>query len=463
MTPLDRDISLDTDDLTPSTTPRPTSPRLPGTSISPAPPSLTQAIASNIYRSNSTAASSRGSSSPAQQPTLSTPPLFVSRSTNGRFTPEDSARSRNHSGSTSSDSPTPQTPEDTSVYGRRRPTSPLSGPSYQPLPASNGGSNSRPSTPSNVTWLAPSTTDDARGHVRNGYGSTSSTSGRSRSGSSASLSDQVTSSYETDRTTVGVNGSNRFNSASRSARSPEPSSSVSTWYDNRQASTTSLNGQVDARSPSAMSSALDPGSPTRPYRTPTPNPSGRNTTASPASPMFAEQSTYTNGTSLSPSRRTSRQNGHSSYTFSPAQALLLSPLGNSSRSSLESAGSSYHSWDEDHKKDRLFELFTHLDPSYTEWHDLSVPNSTSQTTPNDSQESYEETVRKQVGLTKADVVVVQDKLVSAALTKAATPEGRNRAGSVRRRRPSTSQSNYSVTGVENRVSFDSLTRDGHEK
>lgn len=178
-----------------------------------------------------------------------------------------------------------------------------------------------------------------------------------------------------------------------------------------------------------------------------------NVAASPVSATFTDQSGYTNGTSLSPSRRTSRQNGHSSFSLSPGHALLLSPMGNSSRSSLVSEGSSYHSWDEDHKKDRLGELFIHLDPSFTEWHDLSGQASTSQTTPDGSPEVAEEVVRKQIGLTKTDVLSVQDKLVSAALTKAATPEGRNRANSVRRRRPSTSQSNYSFNGVENRVGY----------
>lgn len=226
---------------------------------------------------------------------------------------------------------------------------------------------------------------------------------------------------------------------------------LSTWYDNRQSSTTSLNGATDYRSPSVMSSALDPGSPTRLYRSATPSQSAQNATTSPTSPTFTENS-YTNGTSLSPSRRASRQNGHSSFTLSPGNAFLLSPMGNSSRSSLASVGSSYHSWDEDHKKDRLGELFTHLDPSFAEWHDLSGGPSTSQTTPNDSSETSEEVVRRQIGLTKSDVLAVQDKLVAAAVTKAATPEGRNRANSVRRRRPSTSQSNYSFNGVENRVS-----------
>lgn len=153
------------------------------------------------------------------------------------------------------------------------------------------------------------------------------------------------------------------------------------------------------------------------------------------------------------SRRSSRQNAHSSFALSPSHALLLSPIGNASRSSFESAGSSYHSWDEDHTKDRLFNLFSHLDPQ-SEWHELSVDksgSSTSRTTPLETQDS-EEIVRRQMGLSKIDIVAVQDKLVSVALTKAATPEGRNRANSVRKRRPSTSQSTYSYNGGESRVS-----------
>ena len=151
------------------------------------------------------------------------------------------------------------------------------------------------------------------------------------------------------------------------------------------------------------------------------------------------------------SRRSSKH--HSSYTFSLGQpnALLFSPLVNSSRSSLESAGSSYHSWDEDHKKDRLYGLFSSLDPDSSPWHDISPDKSgtsTAGTSPYEGTE-VEDAVRREVGLSKGDFVAIQDKLVGAALTKAATPENR-RPGSLRKRRPSTSQSNYSFTG-ESRV------------
>ena len=61
----------------------------------------------------------------------------------------------------------------------------------------------------------------------------------------------------------------------------------------------------------------------------------------------------------------------------------------------------------------------------------------------------EDAVRREIGLTKGDFVAIHNKLVGAAFTKAATPEDR-RAGLIRKRRPSTSQSNYSFTG-ESRV------------
>ncbi len=255
-------------------------------------------------------------------------------------------------------------------------------------------------------------------------------SGHSRNGSTASIPD--------------VNG-DLDHSNTRSLLSPALPDSP--WIDNGHASTTSLPMNPEYRPPSAMS-GIDLGSPiqiaNRPFRSPTPTSGNAH---SPTSPTFTEHSTYMNGNGFSSSTRSSRQNGHSSFSLGPAHALLLSPIGNASRSSLESAGSSYHSWDEDHRKDRLFDLFSHLDSQHAEWHDLPIDkssSSTSKTTPYESQNS-EEIVRRQVGLTKSDMLMIQDKLIQSALTKASTPEGRHRAGSVRKRRPST-QSNYSYNG-----------------
>jgi hypothetical protein len=54
------------------------------------------------------------------------------------------------------------------------------------------------------------------------------------------------------------------------------------------------------------------------------------------------------------------------------------------------------------------------------------------------------------GLKKDDFVAIQDKLVSAAIAKT-MPDIHHRAPSLRRRRPSTSQSNYSLNGRVSKI------------
>ncbi|KAI0948569.1 hypothetical protein AcW1_005414 [Taiwanofungus camphoratus] len=420
MTP--RDPTGDSDDQTPSTTPRATSPRLPGVN-SPPSPMVPQGLTSTLYRSSSNASTSRQSPHPTSSPIVaSTPPLFFNRSTNGRFTPEDRQRNGNSSSTAESfDSP---------VIGRRRPTSPLSGPAYQPLTSVS----SRPGTPSNVTWNMTSSPSSSKNLGGNG-----SMSGHSRNGSTASVTDASAEILE------------RSKSTSRSLRSPALPDSP--WVDGGNSS---LTLQSEYRPPSAMS-GMELGSPVqilnRALRSPTPPHSSQK---SPTSPIFPDHASSfaVNGESSTQSRHSSKQIHHSSFSLGSAHALLLSPIANSSRSSMESVGSSYHSWDEDHKKDRLFGLFSNLDPQHTDWHDVSGLDKSSSSTPGTSPyESLEieDAVRRQTGLTKGDFVAIQDKLVNAALTKAVTPDGRNRASSLRRRRPSTSQSNYSYNGMDNRV------------
>ncbi|RPD59152.1 hypothetical protein L226DRAFT_536163 [Lentinus tigrinus ALCF2SS1-7] len=421
MTP--RETSFDPEDLTPSATPRATSPRLPGINTQGSP--LISQITSSMYRSNSSASSSYQTSRPIS-PAASTPPLFFNRSMNGRYTPEERQRNVNKQSSPTSD--TAESP----VLGRRRPISPLSGPAYQPLT----NPSSRPSTPSNVTWNMSSSPNGTpqKGHGRNGSVVT-----HSRSGSTTSINDQPADALE------------RSKSTSRSLRSPALPDSP--WVD---AGNGSVIGTSDYRPPSAMS-GMELGSPIQvasPLRSPTPTHNG---TRSPTSPAFTDVSGVggTNDDGRNPSRRSSKQTQqyHNSNTFSftPPNALLFSPIANSSRSSLESAGSSYHTWDEDHKKDRLYDFFSNLDPDSSPWHDISDKSGTSTagTSPYDATET-EDAVRREIGLTKGDFVAIQDKLVGAALTKAATPENR-RAGSIRKRRPSTSQSNYSFTGESRAV------------
>ncbi|KAI0329827.1 hypothetical protein GY45DRAFT_1324417 [Cubamyces sp. BRFM 1775] len=424
MTP--REATFDSEDLTPSTTPRATSPRLPGLNTQTS-PLIPQSFASSMHRSNSSASASYQSNRPVSPGQGSTAPLFFNRSMNGRSTPEDRQRNAAKASSPTSDVP------DSPVMGRRRPMSPLSGPAYQPLASPSSRPSSRPGTPSNVTWNTPASPNGTpqKSHGRNG---SVSQSGHSRNGSTASINDQ------------GADALERSKSTSRSLRSPALPDSP--WVDNGHAGNFSLT-QPEYRPPSAMS-GMELGSPVqtanRIIRSPTPSGS-----RSPTSPTFHDFGAI-NGDGMSSSRHSSKQlqqSASNSFSLGTPNALLFSPIANSSRSSLESAGSSYHTWDEDHKKDRLFGLFSSLDPDYTPWHDISPADksgpSTAGTSPYDSLEP-EDAVRREIGLTKSDFVAIQDKLVSAALTKAATPENRARAGSIRKRRPSTSQSNYSFNG-----------------
>lgn len=435
MTP--HDVSLEVDDLTPSATPRATSPRLPGVNgqISPL---VTQSLASAIHRSNSSSSTSRQTPRPTSPPITTSPtaPLFFNRSTNGRFTPD----SRNATNPPSAELP------DSPVFGRRRPTSPLSGMAYQPLTRS--ASNSRPSTPSNVTWTIPTSPISLTSptQVMNGH----------------SRDDSMASATEA-RAGPGADALERSKSQSRSLRSPAlPDSPL---VDSAHAGITAFTASSEYRPPSAMSTVdLDASvtvSSNRAARSPTPTHNSR----SPTSPKFPEHvhghsssiSTNGDGTSnISSSQRSSKQNHHASaFSLGSTHALLLSPIANSSRSSLESAGSSYHTFDEDHRHDRLFSLFKKLDPQQPEWHDISDGEksltSTPGTSPNEGVD-LEDFVRRQTGLTKSDFMVIQDKLVSAALAKAATPDPRSRA----KRRPSTSQSNYSFNGQDIRVCIANL-------
>ncbi|KAI9056894.1 hypothetical protein FKP32DRAFT_1615711 [Trametes sanguinea] len=424
MTP--REATFESEDLTPSTTPRATSPRLPGINTQGS-PLIPQSFTSTMHRSNSSASGSFQLNRPVSPAQVSTAPLFFNRTMNGRNTPEDRQRSPTvkHSPSTSSASDVPDSPALASPTSSSRPSS-------------------RPGTPSNVTWNMVSSLNGTpqKSHARNG----SSMSGHSRSGSTTSINEQQ-----------GADALERSKSTSRSLRSPALPDSP--WVDNGHtgssfaSATTEMESQAQARPPTAMS-GMELGSPiqasNRTLRSPTPTHSG---SRSPTSPTFQDFGAM-NGDGASPSRRSSKQTHHtSSHTFSlgTSNALLFSPIANSSRSSLESAGSSYHTWDEDHTKDRLVGLFSSLDPDYSPWHDISPADksgsgpSTAGTSPYDSVEP-EDAVKREIGLTKNDFVAIQDKLVSAALSKAATPENRARAGSIRRRRPSTSQSNYSYNG-----------------
>jgi hypothetical protein len=408
MTP--RETTFDPDELSPSSTPRATSPRIPGTDRATSP--------SRILRRDSTSVRHSHRTSSPLQTDPSAPITSLLSGVNGRFSPDRSQ---------TPDGPSVEfgSPHDSSLLGRRRPVSPYSQGTYQSMAMS-----SRPSTPSTVTWRAP----------------TSPGSGHSRSGSAmgfseldfaiAGLPSQVRNGFDRPsmHTRDDSNASsndlheimllNRSGSqvGARSLRSPPlPDSPVLESAAQSNGATKrgqhSLLGNDNGSTPLG-SAALRSSTPTQyPPR-------------STASPALSEHDL---GRS---SRRGSRQATASPFTLIQSQPLVLSPLANSSRSSLESAGSSYHTWEAD-KQDRILPLVASLESQPPAWHDLSNP--TNELGPA-ADKDVEEIVQQYAGLNKGDFVAIQERLVFAARLKAEAPETRERRISLRKRRPSQSVS-----------------------
>ncbi|KIJ68939.1 hypothetical protein HYDPIDRAFT_105474 [Hydnomerulius pinastri MD-312] len=409
MTP--RDSAFDSDDIrSHSTTPRAMSPMLPNLNGQ----MTTTSFSSGMLRRGSDASRS------TPRPTSPQTNTYLSRSNSGRRTPDASQRDST-SGTEQEGSVT------SSVFVRRRPVSPLSGPAFQPMAVSP-----RPSTPSNVTWNVGPSASPEKVHSKPESRST-----HSRSGSLSTESDFQASM-------------DHSKSPSRTLRSPVPPDSpspaqtsfASKW--NRTASP----GPTDQRAPSSLSSYEFGSFGSRTFRSPTPTQS-RN----------AASSTFLSSDSNAATVRSSKQHfkSPSNYSYGVSQ-LSLSPIANSSRSSLESTGSSYHSWDPSQKKHGAFDLFGGgADDTQPAWHDLDKSSSA---TPGSSQDDcdFEDIIRRYAGLTKSDFVAIQDRLVGAAVHKATLPDTRERANSLRRRRPSTSQSNYSTNGRESRVASPTPTQ-----
>ncbi|EPQ58417.1 hypothetical protein GLOTRDRAFT_137137 [Gloeophyllum trabeum ATCC 11539] len=406
MTP--RDTGLDSDDQgrSHSTTPRATSPLQSGY-VERAPTGMSSNFSTGIVRRDSSASTRpHRVGSP-----LGGTSLFTARSINGRFTPEDRVRKGEDSfGQQATNGDAAQS---------RRPASPFLGNSYQ-----RNAPSSRPGTPSNIRWNTASSSSISS--VPRANGANGSISGHSRS-------DSVMSGTDTN---TDIHGNlERSKSTSRSLRSPAlPDSPL---LDNGN---TSIMSRFDGTSPLDVnrppsSIAGDLGSPilmaSRPVRSPTPT---QNSARSPTPGAGADHDVvYRNGGVRSVGR------SQPSSPFSP-NGLVFSPIANSSHSSLESAGSSYHSWDEEGKQDRVYGLFKDLDPEQPPWHELDSTNTDSAALGNNADDDWdpEDIIRRYAGLTKADFAAIQDKLVRAAFFKTTTPE--SRPPSLRRRRPSTSHS-----------------------
>ena len=328
--------------------------------------------------------------------------LFLHRPTNGRYTPESRARSPDNSFRF------PPPPNG----GAQSPS--LAGQAYQAM-----SKPSRPSTPSNVTWATPSES-------------------HSRHDSNWSASDNGSSEVGTMELGSTL-GHNHTKSAPRSLTSPAlPDSPILS-----RGHSISNNTSPPPTEYRALSPIYSPD--LRPSGLPSPAPL-RNMAKSPDF-FFAQ-------TPSSPSKheQSSSDQDISSGSFSFENRALFSPIANSSRSSLESQGSSYHSHDGG-PKERLLDIFSDRDPSQAAWHDLSQ---TTSALLKKNEAEAEQIVSKYSGLSKNDFVAIQGKLFGIASSKAQgdTP---NRSQSLRRRRPSTSQSVYSITAGDFQVCISLIT------
>ena len=396
MTPRDTDSD---DQRSYSTTPRATSPTnftFPNRNES-ASPTFSSSVMSS-YARREAAGSVRHS--PAPTSSFSSTPLFLQRSPNGRHTPDDSRMDIAIDFDQSLNA---------SILGRRRAASPMSS-SY------STSMGSRPGTPSNsAAWPQPpsSPPQPRRGHSRN-------------------------ASWFTDETASDAHPTiDQVNVPMRSLKSPAlPDSPLIDRGHAVMDSISSSQYSSDKRPASPMSGLeLGAANPyTRVIRTPTP------TEGPSRSPAFS------NGGSPR-SQRSSRQNGSiHNYNYSSFNnPLVFSPPASSSRSSLESTGSSYHSWEGD-RNDNLSTLFNDSD-AQPSWYDVSVSDQTSSITSAGFVEEEAEAILQAIGLKRADFMVIQEKLVEFANTKVSSSETTpQRSQSLRRRRPSTSQSNYSFNG-----------------
>jgi serine/arginine repetitive matrix protein 2 len=425
MTP--REATFDPDEVSPSSssTPRATSPRIPDRATSPN-------LASSIPRRDSTSTRQlhRTSSPP---PSASAPIASLLSGVNGRFTPD---RSR------TPDEPSVEfgNPIDSSLLGRRRPVSPFSQGTYQSMTIS-----SRPSTPSNVTWKASSTSGNgSAGGSRSGSAVGFSESDfASASGLPSPLRNGFDSTHKRNDSNMSSNELHEFAQLNRSGsllgnrslRSPALPDSPSIENGSQNLGTFSYPKRGQPSAPSndfGSSPALRSSTPTQ-YAP-----------RSPGSPAFFEHDFGRNP------RRVSRQATASPYQ---SQAPILSPLANSSRSSLESAGSSYHTWEAD-KQDRTLPVLAALEPQPVAWHDLSVSGGDS-SSPADG--DVEEVVQQYAGLSKGDFIAIQERLMLAAKLKAEAPEPRERKNSLRKRRPSTSQTVHARDNGVSRSSQSSTT------
>ncbi|KAG6330277.1 hypothetical protein ID866_8810, partial [Astraeus odoratus] len=345
MTP--RDPVLDDDIRSHSTTPRATSPMLPGLN------GHVSQLSTTSFTSRRGSDASRSTPRPTSPPSYTSPSPYLSRTISGRRTPDESQRD--------STSGTEQEGSSSSIFLRRRPVSPLSGTTFQPMAVSP-----RPTTPSNVTWnVGPGASPD-KAHSRS-----ESRPLHSRNGSLSSEIDFASSSAPSKSSSMSPSTSlNSTSSPSKWNRSASPATSV------------------EYRSPSSLSArdVASPLSSNRTIRSPTPT-----QTRTATSSTFPSSDSHT-GTVRSPKPHVSE------FSFGASQ-LSFSPVANSSRSSLESTGSSYHSDVGQARRSTLDVFSSSAGHTPFAWHELDKSSSaTSGSSPDDC--DFEDVLRRYAGLTK---------------------------------------------------------------
>ncbi|EJD05954.1 uncharacterized protein FOMMEDRAFT_132375 [Fomitiporia mediterranea MF3/22] len=314
----------------------------------------------------------------------------------------------------------------------RRPSSPLSSNSnaFQSL---NGGS--RPSTPSNVTWNVSARES---GQSSKPLGRNGTLLGHNRTASNSSVGDSqswIESPIDDAPKTV--------------LRIPRPIYSPGTSDDGRDSEVRNKflsNGSVLSASALAFVD-YDPTSELSNSFGMSSSPS-RDLTRSTSVTSTLDEGTRAKQRILSP--LLTPPTSPFARNFDQNPLVISRTSNNSSRSSLVSVGSSYHSTEDDGAKFLLAP--DRMEPA---WHDVPISvNVMNQgrtgTRGNPPADDPEHLLRQYTGLTKLDLLSIQNKLLEASQARAKSSEVRA-SSTLRRRRPSTAQSIHSTGGQPSRT------------
>lgn len=364
--------------------------------------------------------------------------------------------SYDHLGGSSSDST--QTPLKSALSDRRRPVSPLVDSAYQSAMRTGTPSNNLMEAWSPTAVSFATSTPPSRMVSLAGAGSAPSTrDGHFRQASGASNSLEMSDSYFSNSSANGANGT-------RSPVSPDSptmnggsglANIVSSW--NGATTNVIVDEPIHRSTTPSRDLNQSTASPrqSQALRSPTPTRSPRNGNSTPSRTVTPIQRSTTpnphrKGHSRSGSAVTESGSGarmghmHSASGSSSGMRqnpLMMSPMLNSSRSSLASTGSSYHSWDEDqlggkpaHKRG----VSVFIDSDNAPWKkrrsgfdvNLGMEHAPE---PDDIREVL-------AGLTTQDIASVQEKLVLAAVKKRIPVPAVRPLSGQKRRRASASQS-----------------------